>query len=141
MANSPSNSTLERILNKELDFSSDTHKIILMASGFVFNPATHNNYSDVSASELPTANGYTVGGATLSGATVAVDTGLPGAACTWNNATWNISGGNLTSSSAIIINDTHANDAIIQYIDFGGDQTTLDGGIATVANPQFRLKR
>lgn len=139
MATILSNNFFEQLLNADIDFGADTFKMILMQSGFTFDRVNHANYADVSASELSTQYGYTAGGATMSGVAVAQDDTNNGGYVTWNNVSWSVSGGNLTASAAIIIDDTHASDAIVGYIDFGGDQTTLDGGTATVANPKVQL--
>lgn len=111
-----------------------------MKSTFVFNRASHNAYSDVSADELATANGYTAGGATLSGVSLTKDDVSNLAKVSWNSVTWSISGGNITTPGAIIYDDTTATKYIIGYIDFGGLQTTIDGGVATIATPTVKLK-
>ena len=116
-----------------------TASIALMASGFVFNRVTHVAYSDVSASELATAYGYTAAGATLAGVAVAQDDTANAGKVTWSNPTWNVSGGTLTASGAIIYDDTTATKFVCGYIDFGGDQSTLDGGVATIANPKIQI--
>ena len=59
MATIVSNKLTFLLAKKVIDFSADVFKIILMGSGFVFNVDTHAGYADVSASELPTGNGYT----------------------------------------------------------------------------------
>ena len=128
MATTLSNNFVYLILKKEIDFDADTFKIILMASGFVYNKTTHDEYADVSAYELGTANGYTAGGATLTGVAVARDDTDGAGEVTWNNATWNVVTAALTASGAIIYDDTVTGDPIIGYIDFSGNQTTDVGG-------------
>ena len=142
MANKLGNDFFEQVAKKQIDFSADVFKIILMKSGYVYNRATDVNkaVSNVSTNELATAYGYTQGGATLSGVSVAQDDVNNGANVTWSSATWNISGGSITASGALIYDDTHASDLIIGYIDFGGDQTCLSGGVATVANIAINLR-
>lgn len=139
MSSTLANNFLEQLFKKVMDFENDTFKIILMASGYAFNRESHVNYADVSASELATAYGYTAGGATLSGVVVAQDDIGNAGTVEWSNASWNATGGNLTASGAIIYDDTVTDDPIVGYIDFGGDQTCLDGGVATVANPAINL--
>lgn len=140
MATILANNFLEQILKKEIDFDADTFKIILMQSGFVFNRVTHVGYADVSSSELGTGFGYTAGGATLSGVAVAQDDTNNAGVVTWSNAAWTASGGNLTASGAIIYDDTVTGDPVVGYIDFNGDQTTLDGGTATIANIKVQIR-
>ena len=43
----------------EIDFDTDSFIVILMQSGFTYNRAAHHKYSDISAAELSTGNGYT----------------------------------------------------------------------------------
>ena len=145
MASDISNKVLFLLLKKNIDFANDTFKIILMQSGFLFNRDTHEGYANVSASELATAFGYTAGGATLSGVTVTEDDTNDRSTVTWNNATWTASGGDIgPSPGAIVYDDTPTTptaDPVIGYIDFGGNQTQSDWGVATIANIEFRLVR
>ena len=134
------NNFLEQILKKEIDFDVDTFKIILMQSGFTFNRVSHTQYSDVSASELTTQYGYTVAGAILAGVTVSQDDTNNLGQVLWNSASWTASGGNLTASGAIIYDDTTTTKFIIGYIDFGGAQTTVAGGVATIATPSVKIR-
>jgi hypothetical protein len=133
------------LAKKVVDFSADTSKIALMASGFVFNPATQMAYADISASELPTANGYTAGGATLAGVTVTQDDTNFRTVVSWNNVSWTASGGSIGPTPGAIIYDstvtTPTASPIIGYIDFGGNQTQVSGGTATIANIAFRIRK
>jgi len=106
-------------------------KIVLMTPAFAFNPATHSQYSDISASEIATGYGYTqktkeleniTNVETASGSTVGCD-----------NVTWTASAGAIaTTGSACIINDTHGNDTVICCIDFGADYSTTDGTLLQI---------
>lgn len=131
------------LAKKVVDFSADVFKIILMGSGFVFNTDTHAGYADVSASELPTGNGYTAGGVTLGGVAVTQDDVNDRTNITWVSPSWTASGGSIgPSPGAIIYDDTvtaPVADAIIGYIDFGGNQSQPAGGIATIANVEVRI--
>lgn len=140
MTTAASNYFKKELFNSTINGATDTFKIILMQSGFVYNKATHGTYADVSASELPTALGYTVGGATLAGVTITQDDILNLGKIAWNNPSWVATGGNLVASGAIIYDDTHGSDAIVGYIDFGGDVTTLSGGTFTLANVAVTAK-
>lgn len=126
------------LATKQISFAADTFKMILMATGFTFVKDTHHGYADVSANELPTANGYTVGGVTLTGVAVTEDDTDDRTEVTWSNAQWTASGAGITACGAIIFDDTPTTpqaDPIVQYIDFGGDQTAGAGGTFTVATP------
>lgn len=133
MANQTSNKFKYLLAKGDITPLSDTFKIILMASGFTWSQ-TLNTYADVSASELPTANGYTVGGLTLTGVTLTEDDVNHKATLHWNNASWTASGGDIVARGAIIFDDTVATDPIVCYIDFGSDQTAVNGSPGVVAN-------
>lgn len=140
MATQASNKIKYLLATKVIDFANDTFKIILMATGFVFDKDNHHYYADVSASELSTGVGYTAGGATLGGVAVTEDDTDDRAEITWSNATWTASGGSIgPSPGAIIYDDTVESDPIVGYIDFGGDQTQADGGVATISNIEVRI--
>ena len=143
MATIVSNKLTFLLAKKVIDFSADVFKIALMGSGFVFNVDTHAGYANVSASELATGNGYTAGGATLAGVAVTQDDVDDRTEITWNNASWTASGGSIGPSPGAIIYDdtvtTPVADAIIGYIDFGGNQSQPDGGVATIASIEVRI--
>lgn len=135
MASETSNKFKYLVMKKVIDLSADTCKIILMASGFVFNKASHHVYADVSASELPTASGYTSGGATLTTATLTEDDTNNVGKCTWDNPQWTATG-TIVARGAIIFDDTVSSpvaDPIVAYIDFGSNQTVLNGGVFTIS--------
>ena len=140
MANQASNKIKYQLAIGAIDFSGDTFKIILMESGYVYNKDTHEDYTDVSGSELGGGNGYTAGGATLAGVTVTEDDTDDRCEITWNNVTWTAAGGPIgPASGAIIYDSTHADDVIVGYLDFGGDYTQPDGGTATIIEPEVRI--
>jgi hypothetical protein len=143
MASTASNKIKYLLAKKAIDFSADSFKIILMASGFIFNKDTHHGYADVSASELGTGFGYTVNTKVLAGVAVTEDDTDDRTEVTWSNPVWTASGGSIgPSPGAIIFDDTVTTptaDPIVGYIDFGGDQTQVDGGAVTIANVEFRI--
>jgi len=138
MASNVANKIKYALATKQIDFSGDTFKIILMQSGFTFDKDAHHGYADVSASELAAGNGYTTGGNTLSGVAVTENDTTDLTEITWNNVSWTASLGAIgPTPGAIIYDDTPTTpqaDPIVGYIDFGSDQTEPDGGVATVAN-------
>ena len=131
------------LAKKVLDFSADVFKIRLMADGFVFNVDTHAGWADVSASELANGNGYVTGGNTLAGVAVTQDDTDDRTEITWNNSSWTAAGGAIgPSPGAIVIDDTPTTpvaDPIMFYIDFNGNQTQANGGVATIANIELRI--
>jgi hypothetical protein len=123
-----------------INFSTDSFKIILMASGFTFDKDTHHAYSSVSSSELAAGNGYSTSSKALSLTSITEDDTDDRLEVVWANVTWTASGGAIgPTPGACIFDDTHANDAIVGYLDFGGEQTQADGGTATISNIEFRL--
>lgn len=140
MATVPSNKIKYLLATKAIDFANDVFQIILMQSGFTFDIDTHHGYADLSAGELAAGNGYLAGGNTLAGVAVTEDDTDDRTEVTWNNTAWTASGGSVGPvAGAIIYDDTVADDPIVGYIDFGGDVTQADGGIATIANIEVRL--
>lgn len=134
MPNQVPNSFKAMLWKGQIAGLSDVFKIILMEPGFVFNKVTHRTYADVSAWELPSGNGYTTGGATLTGINILVNNVANRAEITWNSANWSATGGSLTTSGAIIYNDStdaengdDFTDAIVAYKDAGGNITAVDG--------------
>lgn len=141
MSNQIPNSLKSMLWKGQIAAESDTFKIILMAINFTFDKDDHNAYSDVSAFELPTGNGYTSGGQGLTGVDVNTDDVEDRAEVTWDNATWTASGGSLSVVGAIIFDDSTAEgsgddytDAIVAFIDANGVQTVADGAALTVSN-------
>ena len=140
MAGTIANNFRVLIAQGAVDFDANTFKAIAMKEGFIFNPATHDLYSDVSASEQSTGYGYTAGGVTLTGVSIAQNDTDARADITWNNITWTASGGDVGPLAGVIIyDDTITGDPIVGYIDFGGSYTVADGGTATVANVKIRI--
>ena len=140
MASVVSNHIKYLLATKAIDFANDSFKIILMQTGFTFDKDAHEKYADVSASELSTGNGYTANNKTLAGVAVTEDDTDDRTEVTWSNVTWTASGGAIgPSPGAIIFDDTVADDPIVGYLDFGGDQTQADGGTATISSIEFRL--
>jgi len=131
------------LASKAIDFANDSFKIILMDTGFVFNKDTHHAYANISAYELATGNGYTQNTKTLAGVTVTEDDTDDRCEITWDNVQWTASGGSIgPTPGAIIFDDTVTTptaDPVVGYIDFGGEQTQVDGGVATIANVEVRI--
>lgn len=114
---------------KIVDFSADTLRICLMASGFVFDPTTQFIWTDVSGSELPTGGGYIQNTLNLSGGTWTENDGSGLASRVFSTASWLASGSGIGPTPGAIIYDISSSEAvIIGYINFGGNQTTVSGG-------------
>ena len=140
MANAAPNHIKYLLATKAIDFANDTFKIILMESGFTFDKDTHEEYADVSGSELANGNGYTTGGNTLAGVSVTEDDVDDRAEVTWNSTSWTAAGGSIgPTPGAIIYDDTVANDPVVGYIDFVTEQTQAAGGVLNINNIEVRI--
>ena len=140
MANQAANHIKYLLATGAIDFSNDQFKIILMEDTFIFNKDDHEDYADVSAEELPDANGYNAGGEVLGSVAVTEDDTDDRCEVTWANASWTASGGSIGPTKGAIIYDVTAANAIVGYIDFGSAYTQIDGGVLTLANLEIRIK-
>jgi hypothetical protein len=124
-----------------VNFSSDTFKVILMGDGFTFNPDTHGTYSDVSASEITSAGGYTVGGVTLTADSAwAQNNTDDNSGMTWNDEIFTASGAAFdTFCAAIIYDDDNASDVIIGCIDLGQNIDIAAGSSFQLQDLGFKL--
>ncbi len=128
------------VLNKELDYNSDTIKVALCTSSYTPDQDAHDYFNDIT-NEV-TGTGYTAGGATLGTATVAYDTSTNVIKLDGDDTSWTTS--TITARYAIVYDSTPATDAtrpLIAYVDFGADVVSTAGtflitwnaaGIATV---------
>lgn len=111
---------LQSMLNKEIDFDTDTIKAMLCTATYVPNQDTHRYKSSVTNEVVGT--GYTAGGVALTSKTVTYDTAsntvtIDAADPAWANAT-------LTARYLVFYDDAPATDAtkpLISYVDFGAD--------------------
>jgi hypothetical protein len=126
------------LLNKEVDWATDTIKVMLTTSSYTPAQSTHQYKSSVT-NEV-TGTGYTAGGATLGSKTEAFSSqvlSLDGADTSWTTST-------ITARFAVIYDAATGVDAtspLIAYVDFGADVVSSGGtfaitwdaaGIATV---------
>ena len=142
MATETSNHYKAELHQGSIDFSSDVFKIILMATGFTFDKDAHATLSDVSASELANGNGYTTGGETLANVdTSSIENDTDDRSeISWDTVSWTASGGSIgPTPGAIIYDDTTADDTIVAYLDFGGEETIPSGTPLNINTPTIRL--
>lgn len=104
----------------ELEVGTDTLKMALVDDSFTPDQ-TDTDWSDVSAAEV-SGDGYTAGGATLAGVTAGFAGGVFTIDC--NDVTWPES--TITASAAVIYDDT-AGDALLGYILFDSEVSSVDG--------------
>jgi hypothetical protein len=118
---------LAKALNKEVDWDSDTIKVLLASSSYTPNQDTHDYLDDVSTYEV-SGTGYTTGGNTLASKTVTYDGTnnvviLDAADVTWSSST-------ITARYAVVYDDagaTAGTKPLIGYVDFGSDQSSTNG--------------
>jgi hypothetical protein len=126
--------------NKEIDFNSDTIKVMLCTSAYTPNQDTHQYKSSVTNEVSGT--GYTAAGATLANASLTYTAGTNVLKLDGDDVSWATS--TITARYAVIYDSTPATDAtrpLIAYVDFGADVSSTAGpftitwdaaGIATV---------
>src|SRR5215469_14894381 len=83
------NLTVEDWLKARTNYSSDTFKAMLTNTAPV---ATNHVFSDVSAGDLPTGNGYTTGGAAITISSVTNSSGTETVVATAASPTWTATG-------------------------------------------------
>lgn len=116
---------LLKALNKEINFSTDTIKVMLCTSAYVPDQDAHIYKSSVT-NEV-TGTGYTAGGQALTGKTIGYTAAtnvimLDAADVTWTNST-------ITARFAVVYDDTGtaATSALLGYVDFGADVVSSGG--------------
>lgn len=120
---------VSKSLNKEIDWDSDSIKIMLCTSTYTPNQATHAYKSDIT-NEV-TGTGYTATGVALTSVTIGVTSHvwkLDAADPSWTTST-------ITARYAVIYDATPASDAtrpLIAYIDFGADVVSTGGTFSVV---------
>lgn len=132
---------LLKALNKEIDYDSDTIKIMLCTSSYTPDQDSHIYKSSV-GNEVASGNGYTTGGAALANKSIGYTTATNVIKIDADDVVWSTS--TITARYAVIYDDTPSTDAtkpLIAYIDFGADVVssagsftiTFDaGGISTI---------
>lgn len=117
---------LQSAFNKEIDFDSDTLKVMLCTSSYTPDQDTHRYKSSVT-NEV-TGTGYTAGGATLASVTVTYNAATNTLTLDAADTAW--SGSTITARYAVIYDSTPGTDAtrpLIAFIDFGQDVSTTAG--------------
>lgn len=114
------------LANKEIDWDTDTIKVMLCTSTYTPDQDTHQYKSSVTNEVSGT--GYTAGGATLTSCTSTYTSGtnvqmLDAADVSWTSST-------ITARYAVIYDSSPATDAtrpLIAYVDFGADVVSSGG--------------
>lgn len=122
---------LKSFANREIDWDSDTIKVMLCTSSYTPSQDTHQYKSDITAEV--TGTGYTAGGATLTGCTSTYNAGtntltLDAGDVSWPNST-------IVARYAVIYDASPASDAtrpLIGYVDFDQNISTTAGTFSIV---------
>jgi len=131
MANLKYNKGFFELLSGNLNFGTDSFKVMLVTS--TYTPATtHNFRSDVTNEVAGT--GYTAGGKTTGTITVTEDDGGNKAYIDCPDIVWGAS--TITARAAILYKDTGvaATDILVAYYDFGSDQSSRSGDFTLSIN-------
>ena len=141
MASAASNKIKYMLANGLVDFANDNFRIILMASGFIFDKDTHELYANVVGSELATDHGYVQFAKVLSAApTITEDDLNDRTTIEWNAVSWIAAGGPIgPTCGAIILDNTVAGDPVVGFLDFLADYTQADGGTMTISDIEVRF--
>lgn len=123
--------TLQSLWNKEIDYDSDTIKVMLCTSAYVPNQNTNRYKSDVT-NEI-SGPGYTAGGAGLTDVTVSYNSSTKALTLDADDAQW--TSATFTARYAVVYDASPAGDStrpLLGYVDFGGDVSVVSGAF-TVA--------
>lgn len=118
---------IEAAFNKEVDYDTDTIKVMLVGSGYTYS-SSHKYKSDLGANEI-TGSGYTAGGTTITSKTVVFDAAALQVEFDGSNPTWS-SASFSGVRYAVLYDDTPATDAtkpLIGIVDFGENLGTENG--------------
>jgi|SRR6478736_1132596 len=127
MASKVYGSVVAKAFNKEIDFDSDTIKVMLLSSAYTPNQDSHDYLDDVVANEV-TGTGYTAGGQALASKTVTYDAATNTTKFDAADVTWSSS--SVTARYAVVYDDsgaTNASKALIAYYDFTTDRASSNG--------------
>lgn len=106
------NSVAELIGDGTIDLDTHTFNIALLTSAYTPD-AAHDEWADVSGSEVANGNGYTTGGAALTGVTWSQTGGV--ATFSSSNQVWTASGGSIVARYAVIYDADATNDKLLGY--------------------------
>lgn len=125
-----------KAFNKEINWSGDSIKVLLLSSAYVPNQDTHTYKSDlnVSANEV-TGTGYTAGGTALVSKTISYNPTTNQMTLTAANTQWPNS--TISARYAVVYDDTPSLDSqkpLLGYIDFGVTEQSSAGTFEIVWN-------
>jgi len=132
------NTYKRKLLEANINHSSDDIKVALLASTYVPNIDTQEFFSDVSAHDLPTLGGYTAGGQSLASKTVTVDNADNEGVFDAADLVWTADGTGFTCRFAVMYKNTGtvSTSPLIAYWDFGSNQNPVSTTFTLVMNAE-----
>jgi hypothetical protein len=127
MASKVYGNALKAAFNKEIDWDSDTIKVMLLTSAYTPNQDSHDYLDDVVGNEV-TGTGYTAGGKALTSKTNVYDAATNTVKFDADDVTWASS--TITARYAVVYDDsgaTNGQKALIAYFDFTTDRASSNG--------------
>lgn len=111
--------SLQSMLNKEIDYDTDTIKAMLCTSSYTPNQDSHRYKSDLTNEVVGT--GYTAGGVTLTGKTITYDGASNTLTLDCADPAWTSS--TITARFLVfyVSTGTNSTSALLSYVDFGAD--------------------
>lgn len=115
-----------KALNKEVNWASDTIKVMLCTGTYTPDQDAHI-YKNQVTNEVADGNGYTAAGATLAGKTITYSGSNNTITLDANDVSW--ANSTITARYAVIYDDTGvaATSVLLGYIDFGQNMTSSNG--------------
>ena len=132
-----SNHYKTEVLRANIDFRNggNVFRMLLMDSAFTFDKTIHATYTDVIGNEIAGGAGYIVGGQAMANVAIEEDDINHRGRVTWDDIQWDASGGAIgPTGSAVLYDDTSADDTVIGCIDFDADYTVSDGSSLQLQN-------
>lgn len=131
------NSALDDAVKGNIDFDSDSFKVILVTSSYSPDKDAHTKRSDVTNEAVGV--GYTTGGESTS-VTVTKDTANDRIDIDFSDVSW--ANATLTAAGAVIYKTTGtaSTDNLVAYLDFAGDVTSTNGTFTVDITSPLRLQ-
>ena len=131
------NSALSDAVTGNIDFDTDSFKVMLVTSSYTPNKDTNTKRSDVT-NEV-TGTGYTTGGDS-SAATVTTDNANDRIDIAFAGVSWASS--TITAAGGVIYKTTGSasTDNLVAYLDFGGDITSTSGTFTVDITSPLRIQ-
>ena len=132
------NSAIDDLAKGNIDFDTDTFKMMLVTSSYTPNKDTHTKRSDVT-NEV-TGTGYTSGGDTTA-VTVTKDTANDRIDIDFGNVAW--ASATITAAGAVIYKSrggASSADELVCYLDFSGNITSTNGTFTVDVTSPLRFQ-